>query len=148
MRRQHRAILLALLDGPINTATSVKRAGISAWSQRAGELERMGLVTRYRVSVSETSAPVVEAKLTERGREIAIMVRDGDRSGTITEGIGNTSAGREAEPNGARTAPPIQARGVPEPTGARAPAMVPPQPERPAPGSLFPAGPVRHDRAN
>jgi hypothetical protein len=60
-----------LLDGPINSTNSVERAGVMAFSQRAGELEHMGYVVRSRVTVSATSAPVVQATITEKGREKA-----------------------------------------------------------------------------
>jgi hypothetical protein len=166
MTRQQRAALLALLEGPINTTTSVKRAGISAWSQRAGELERLGLVTRYRVRISETSAPVVEANLTDKGREIALGLRT---MGALREGLardplvpGNSfaegGAGTAREPDialrsesaapgrlQARQPSPssASARAVPEPTGAKEPQADPPPAAAPAP-SLFPE-PARHD---
>lgn len=91
MRRQHRQALIALLEGPINTTNSVKRAGISAWSQRAGDLERMGLVVRYPVEVSEFSRPVVEAKLTDKGRAVAQALARG-----VPE---PTGAGERQEPH-------------------------------------------------
>lgn len=129
MRRQHRQILVALLEGPITTADSQRRAGVLAFSQRAGELERMGLVIRRHVEISEASSPVVEGSLTEEGRRVAQALR----SGTYRE-----------EPAG-------QAGVAPRPSDQ--PKMVRPDTQpatRPSPslvpaGSLFPEGPVPHD---
>lgn len=77
MTRQQRQLLIALLDGPVNTANSFERAGILALSQRAGELERMGLALRGRRKLSESSQPVVEVALTEEGRGVALRLRSG-----------------------------------------------------------------------
>lgn len=72
-------VLGALLDGPMTTLEAARRAGTTCLSQRAGELERMGLVVRSRVKVNDHSAKVCQAELTGKGRDCAELLRLGLR---------------------------------------------------------------------
>jgi hypothetical protein len=93
MHPQHRRILVALLDGPMTTLDAISRAGTTCLSQRAGEMERMGLVWRGRHNIDRIEGKgctVCLAYLTPEGRRVAQALRDG----TYTEGGGgNTEPG-------------------------------------------------------
>jgi len=71
LSNQERRILVALLHGPLTTGECWDQLAIPTLSQRAGELERKGLVVRRHVEVETGTgrvARVVEASLTATGR--------------------------------------------------------------------------------
>jgi len=71
LTEQQRRILVALLHGPLTTGECWGTLHITTLSQRAGELERKGLVVRRHVEVETGAgrvARVVEASLTAMGR--------------------------------------------------------------------------------
>lgn len=85
MTLQQRQILRALLHGPMTTGQCWETLRICTLSQRAGELERLGLVTRRHVpALSSGGQPtrVVEAALTDKGRQVAHELTAGNAAGT------------------------------------------------------------------